>query len=320
MGGVVELTGRGGDKAVFALTEQLGRLVAADAGDAFEMVGPWSGDESWLEAGGAAHVRVALSSGIDRFDADLLAHLPALREIVVFGAGQAGIDLAEVTRRGIRINAAGATHAADVAEHGVGMILALRRNLIGADDWVRSDAWTRSGRMSSSRRLAGSRVGIVGLGHIGRECARRLDALGCDVTWWGPNPKPEADWPRAESLLDMARASQILVVAAFAHDETRGLIGRAELDALGPDGLLVNLSRGFVVDESALIEALRAGRLGQAALDVFETEPTSPDRWDGVPNTLLSPHSAGDTVESLIALRERASREIVAALTRSAGE
>ncbi|SFR89885.1 NAD(P)-dependent oxidoreductase [Sphingomonas jatrophae] len=296
---------------VFALIEPFARVIAADAAGAFEMVGPWSD----LSAAEAAQVRVAFSSGIDRFDADLLAQLSGLQEIVVFGAGQSGIDLAETTRRGIRINAAGATHAGDVAEHGVAMILALRRNLLGADSFVRSGAWA-SGRMPSTRRLAGSRVGIVGLGHIGRECARRLDALGCDVRWWGPNPKPDAGWPRAESLLDLAQTTQILVIAAFAHDETRHLIGQAEIDALGPDGLLVNLSRGFVVDEDALIAALRDGRLGQAALDVFETEPTPPQRWADVPNLLLSPHSAGDTVESILALRQRAVREIAAALER----
>lgn len=302
---------------VFAPTEELAQLVAADAGDAFTMVGPWSDRAGELHEEIAGRVRVALSSGMDGFDAEQIARLPALQEIVVFGAGQSGIDLRETERRGIRINAAGATHAGDVAEQGVAMILALRRRLVMADDWVRSGRWTRDGRLPSTRRLAGSRVGIVGLGHIGRACAERLEALGCDVSWWGPNPKADARWPRAASLLDLAYASQILVIAAFAHDSTRRLIGPAEIDAVGPDGLLVNLSRGFVVDEDALINALESGRLGQAALDVFDVEPTPPARWQDVPNILLSPHSAGDTVESLLALRARAVREIAAALKRS---
>lgn len=300
---------------VFASTQMLAELVAGDAGGAFDIVGPWTAPDGHLTPETAARISVALSSGMDRFDADQMAQLPALREIVVFGAGQAGIDLADAERRGIRINAAGATHAGDVAEQGVAMILALRRQLLVADDWVRSGRWTKS-RLPSTRRLSGSRVGVVGLGHIGRACAERLEALGCEVSWWGPNPKADAPWPRAASLLDLAHAAQIVVVAAFAHDGTRHLIGPTEIDALGPDGMLVNLSRGFVVDEDALIDALKAGRLGQAALDVFDVEPTPPERWADVPNVLLAPHSAGDTVESLAALRARAVREISAAIDR----
>ncbi|MET0269075.1 MAG: NAD(P)-dependent oxidoreductase [Sphingomonas sp.] len=301
-------------RIVFASARPLAGMIAADAGDAFAFVGPWAED-----AGAFAEARVALSSGVDVFDAALLARLPALREIVVFGAGQAGIDLAETERRGIRVNAAGATHAGDVAEHGVAMILAVRRALLAGDHWVRSGRWRTDGRMPGARRLSGARVGIVGLGHIGRECARRLEALGCAVAWWGPNPKPDAGWPRAASLLALAARSDILVVAAFAHENTRGLVGRAEIDALGREGLLVNLSRGFVVDEAALIAALREGRLGHAALDVFDEEPTPAARWADVPNMLLSPHRAGDTVESLAALRARAVREIAAALDRGDG-
>lgn len=300
---------------VFASTQMLAQLVAGDADGAFDMVGPWSAPDGRLAPETTARISVALSSGMDRFDTDQMAQLPALQEIVVFGAGQAGIDLAEAKRRGIRINAAGATHAGDVAEQGVAMILALRRQLLMADDWVRSGHWAK-GRLPSTRRLAGSRVGIVGLGHIGRACAERLEALGCEISWWGPNPKADAPWPRAASLLELINATQILVVAAFAHDGTRHLIGPAEIEALDPDGMLVNLSRGFVVDEHALIDALKAGRLGQAALDVFDVEPTPPERWADVPNLLLAPHSAGDTVESLAALRARAVREISAAINR----
>jgi lactate dehydrogenase-like 2-hydroxyacid dehydrogenase len=121
------------------------------------------------------------------------------------------------------------------------------------------------------------------------------DADGLEVSWWGPREKPEAPWPRAESLEALAKASDILVVAARADEGSRGLISRTVIEAVGPAGLLVNISRGQVVDEDALIEALRAGRLGMAALDVFQTEPTSPEKWAGVPNTVLTPHTAGAT-------------------------
>src|SRR5439155_18673703 len=112
---------------------------------------------------------------------------------------------------------------------------------------------------------------------------------------WGPSDKPDAQWPRADSLLELAEDSDILVVAARATDETRGLISRRIIDAVGPDGLLVNVSRGQLVDEDAVIEALDEERLGMAALDVFETEPTPAARWRAVPNIVLTPHTAGAT-------------------------
>jgi len=135
--------------------------------------------------------------------------------------------------------------------------------------------------------------------------ARRAEAFGLNVSWWGPREKPEAPWPRARDLLALAAASDILVVACRASAETVGLISGPVIDALGAEGLLVNVSRGQVVDEDALIAALKAGRLGMAALDVFQTEPTPAERWEGVPNTVLTPHTAGATsgaVPKMVAL------------------
>ena len=119
------------------------------------------------------------------------------------------------------------------------------------------------------------------------------------VAWWGPNPKPDVGWPRAESLVQLARDSDVLVVACRADEANRGLISREVMEALGPDGLLVNVSRGQVVDEDAAIALLRSGRLGGAALDVFVEEPTPADRWADVPNTVLTPHTGGATNEAV---------------------
>ncbi len=118
------------------------------------------------------------------------------------------------------------------------------------------------------------------------------------VRWWAPHEK-DAPWPRAASLVELARGSDILVVACRADEENRGLISAEVIEALGPQGLLVNVARGQLVDEAALIAALRDGRLGQAALDVFEDEPTDPARWADVPNTVLTPHTGGATTEAV---------------------
>ena len=151
---------------------------------------------------------------------------------------------------------------------------------------------------SVTRSLNGQRLGVVGLGHIGEAVARRAEALRMAVKWWGPRDKVAA-WPRAGSLLELARDSDILVVACKADDGNVGLVSREVIEALGPDGLLVNVARGQLVDEAALIAALKDGRLGQAALDVFEDEPTEPARWADAPNTVLTPHTGGATTEAV---------------------
>jgi len=129
--------------------------------------------------------------------------------------------------------------------------------------------------------------------------ARRAETFGLKIAWWGPSEKPDAPWPRAASLVALARDSDILIVAARASADNRGLIDKAVIEALGPQGLLINVARGQLVDEDALIDALNAGTLGMAALDVFQTEPTPAERWAEVANVVLSPHTAGATSGAL---------------------
>ena len=148
-----------------------------------------------------------------------------------------------------------------------------------------------------NRSLIGARLGVVGLGLIGSALARRASAFRMTVRWWAPNAKL-SPWPRAASLVDLARSSEILAVTARSHDND-GLISADVIDALGPQGFLVNVARGQLVDEDALIAALKSGALGQAALDVFTEEPVDIARWTGVPNTVLTPHTAGATTEAV---------------------
>ena len=306
---------------IVMLLQGLAIPVAAMADGAFTIVGPWTADgdwDGWLDAGGGNGIRAAITVAADPFDRALLDRLPDLEEIVVFGAGHEGVDLTVATEKRIRINAAGATHAGDVADHAVGLVLAARRRLFEGDRWVREGRWATA-RIGPSRSMSGARIGIVGLGHIGRAVAQRLDAFGCETRWWGRSAQPDVPWQRAETLEGLAAWSDVLVVAIHAHDSTRVLISRDIIDALGPQGCLVNIARGFVVDEPALIAALREGRLGQAALDVFEDEPETGARWGDVPNTILTPHSAGDTVESFKALCRHAVDAVNAVHARGPG-
>ena len=166
---------------------------------------------------------------------------------------------------------------------------------------MRAGHWP-TGRMPPSGSVRAERVGIVGLGEIGRGVAERLAPFGSAIRWWGPRPKLDAPWAHEPDLLALADWATTLVFAVAGTEETRGLVSREVLAALGPTGLLINVARGFVVDEAALKDLLRAGQLGGAALDVVLDEPDDGSGWADVPNVSLSPHVAGATRESLAAM------------------
>lgn len=244
-----------------------------------------------------ADIRALVVAGEFELDKALIERLPNLKLIACFTSGYDRIDVAWCRARGLPVSHAPGVNHEDVADHAIGLILAARRQIAAGDRALRAGDWTPDSKMITPS-LNGQRVGIVGLGAIGEAVARRAEALRMPVTWWGPRDK-DAAWPRAASLIDLARDSDILVVACKADDGNIGLISRALIEALGPRGLLVNVARGQLVDETALIAALKDGRLGQAALDVFEDEPTDVAKWRGVPNTVLTPHTGGATTEAV---------------------
>jgi lactate dehydrogenase-like 2-hydroxyacid dehydrogenase len=249
-------------------------------------------------------IRALVVAGEYAVDKTLAESLPNLGLIACFTTGYDGVDVEWATARGLTVTHSPGVNHEDVADHAIGLMLGAWRKIVQGDRMLRDGAWKPHEKLASPS-LGGRHVGIVGLGDIGAATARRCEAFGLNVAWWGPREKPHAPWPRVESLLALARASEILIVACRASEETRGLISAEVIEALGSKGLLINVSRGQVVDEDALIAALKAGRLGAAGLDVFATEPTPPERWDDVPHTVLTPHTAGATsaaVPKMIAL------------------
>ncbi|WP_029417780.1 2-hydroxyacid dehydrogenase [Brevundimonas bacteroides] len=245
--------------------------------------------------------------GEDALDMVVLEHLPNLKHVACFTSGYDGLDLDWCRARGLVVTHAPAVNHEDVADHALALMLAARRRVVDGDRIVRSGSWAIEQRLITPS-MRGQRVGIVGLGAIGEAVALRVAVMGCEVRWWGPRDKAQAAWPKAGSLVELAAQSDILVVACRADTTNRGLISAEVIEAVGPNGLLVNVARGSLVDEDALIAALKAGRLGGAALDVFETEPTSAERWADVPNVLLTPHTAGATmaaVQGMLALLVR---------------
>ena len=246
-------------------------------------------------------VQALVVAGEFPLDKALVARLPRLGLIACFTSGYDGVDVDWVRSRGLQICHALAVNHEDVADHAMGLILAHQRRIVSGDRTVRDGGWTVTAK-TLTPSLAGKRVGIVGLGGIGEALARRCEVMRMTVGWWGPRDKPGAAWPRADSLLHLAQDSDVLAVCCRAHDDNRQLISAAVIEALGADGLLVNVARGQLVDEDALIAALKAGRLGGAALDVFVEEPAAPARWADVPNTVLTPHTAGATTASVRAM------------------
>jgi lactate dehydrogenase-like 2-hydroxyacid dehydrogenase len=247
----------------------------------------------------AGAVRAIVHAGEIPLTPEFLSSLPRLGLIANVSVGYDGVDVPWCRANGIEVTHAKGLNADDVADHALGLLIAAWRNIAAGDRIVRQGTgWRDSDRMKPQPSLKGRKVGVVGLGAIGEAVARRAEALGMSVAWWGPNPK-NAAWPRAASVLELARDSDILMVAARAEAANRGLISAEVIDAVGPQGLIVNVARGSLIDEGALIAALKSGRLGRAALDVFAEEPTPAARWADVPNTVLTPHTAGGTTDSI---------------------
>jgi hydroxypyruvate reductase len=255
-----------------------------------EVIGPDA-----LAAGLAPEVaaRVAVVACAGELSNTLIDALPGLKLVACFSTGYEGIDVARLRARGIALTTGGGVNAHDVADHAVALFLALWHDIIGNDALVRSGEWR--GGVRPRRSLRGRRAGLVGLGRIGKAIAERVTAHGMHAAWWGPRDKPDAGFPRAASLTALAQESDVLFVASRSSPENDGLIDSTILRALGPDGYLVNVSRGPLVDEAALQVELRAGGIGGAGLDVFAREPTDPTHWRDMPGVVLSPHVAGFT-------------------------
>lgn len=242
-------------------------------------------------------------SQMEEVSAAFMDRLPGLRMIVNLGAGLSRIDLDAAKARGITVTNGANAHSSEVADHAVTLTLAARQRLMEHDRQVRAGEWLPNTFPVLRRSLSTERVGIVGMGSIGRLVASKIQTICPEIRWWAPRPQ-DLNWPRMDSLIDLARWCSIMILAARGDGANAKMITADVIDAIGPDGLFVNVARGFLVDEDSLIAALRSGRLGQAALDVFQDEPTDPAHWADVPNTLFTPHCGGSTDKALNALRD----------------
>ena len=244
-----------------------------------------------------AGLTVAVAGGGTVIGTAEMDALPDLKAVANFGVGYDNVDVEEATRRGIVVSNTPDVLTDAVADLAVVLVLDVLRQVSAADRFVRRGAWAAGQRFPLTREVRGSVVGILGLGRIGRAVAERLEPFGARIAYHSRSPRDVA-WTYHPSVLSLAHACDVLVVLTPGGADTRRLVDASVLDALGPDGFLVNVARGSVVDEVALVAALEEGRIAGAGLDVFEDEPNVPTTLFGRDDVVLLPHIGSATTQT----------------------
>jgi hydroxypyruvate reductase len=273
--------------------------IQAQAEEAFALRKLWEAADADAFVGAVGpEVRGILTNGIIGAGKALIDGLPKLEIVGVYGVGVDAVDLATARGRGIRVTNTPDVLTIGVAELALALMLAVARRIAYNDRYVRAGRWPKEGDPVLANNLAGKRLGILGLGRIGHAVAKRAAAFDMQICYCGPHRKDDVDHQYVPDLVEMARAVDCLVVTCLGGPTTKGLVDRRVIEALGPQGWLINVARGSVIDEPALVEALVAGRLGAAGLDVFAGEPDVPAALLAMDNVVLQPHQASATWET----------------------
>jgi lactate dehydrogenase-like 2-hydroxyacid dehydrogenase len=229
---------------------------------------------------------------------EMMERFANVEVITVFGVGTDAVDLKAARDRNIPVTNTPDVIGPEVADLAIGLMLASARQIVMADRYVRDGDWIAKGPIGLGRSVGRKTCGVIGLGGIGRAIADRAAAFRMRVIYQGPRRKPDAPYDYVADPVELARQSDYLMVACKGGEDTRHLVSKAVIEALGPTGTLINVARGTVVDEPAMIEALRAGKLGYAALDVFDNEPRISQELLSFPNVIVQPHHGTGTVET----------------------
>jgi hydroxypyruvate reductase len=262
-----------------------------------------SADPARLLAEIGSSIRAVVTGGAHGLSNAVADALPALEIIAINGIGTDAVDLARARAHGVRVTTTPDVLTDDVADLAIGLMLAVSRRICVADRFVRAGSWP-SAHLPLSARMNGKRLGILGLGHVGRAVARRAEGFAMPIAYTERHPATEAAYRFVPDLKMLAEQSDFLVVAASGGATTRNLVDRPVFDALGPAGILINVARGSVVDEAALVAALAEGTLGGAGIDVFAHEPEVPKALWTMDNVVLQPHQASATVETRRAMAD----------------
>ena len=253
----------------------------------------------------APSIRAISGAGESQVPASLIAQLPALEMISVFGVGYDGYDVAAARARGVPISNTPDVLTDEVADMGLALMLAIARRIPHADKYVRQGRWP-SGPMPLARNVRGARLGIVGLGRIGQAIAKRAASFGMSISYTTRTARTDVPYRYFPSAAALAAEVDFLMVITPGGAATKGLINAEVLKALGPQGYLINVARGSVVDQTALIKALQEGVIAGAALDVFEDEPNVPEALRNLDNVVLTPHVASATWQTRHAMADLA--------------
>lgn len=249
-----------------------------------------------------AEIIAAVTTGGVGVDAQLMSALPNLGAIVNFGVGYDTTDVDAAASRGVGVSNTPGVLDDCVADTAVALLLDSMRRFSASDRYLRAGRWSAEGHYPLTRNVSGVRVGIIGLGRIGTAIATRLRAFGCPISYHNRHEIPDSPYRYLDSPVALAREVDALVIAATGGNGTKHLVDGDVIAALGPDGYLINIARGSVIDQDALIDALREGRLAGAGLDVFDDEPNVPAALMALDNAVLLPHVGSATVETRAAM------------------
>ncbi|XP_028803809.1 glyoxylate/hydroxypyruvate reductase HPR3 [Neltuma alba] len=251
-------------------------------------------------------IRAILCSPRSRVSGEVLQLLPSVGLVLTTSVGLDHIELAECRRRGIQVAGAGTVFTEDVADMAVGLLVDVGVKISAASRHVRSRVGSGAGAFNfpTGFKLRGKRVGIVGLGNIGTETAKRLEAFGCIISYTSKNKKPSVSYPFYETILELASVCDALILCCALNQETKHMVNREVMMAMGKEGIIVNVGRGSLIDEKELVKCLVGREIGGAGLDVFENEPHVPSQLFELDNVVLSPHAAFFTFESTRAISE----------------
>ncbi len=269
----------------------------ARLGDRYRVLGPMPVSAPDAVPPEGRQARALLTMGSLNTDAALIEALPALELICCYGTGFEGVDRDHAAKRGIVVAHAGPANAASVAEYALGLILATTRTIPAGDRFIRAGSWKGNSveRMPMTAGFGGRRLGIYGLGAIGSRIARLAEAFAVEIGYHGRARRPDVPYAYHDTLVGLADWADVLVVSVRAGPGNRHAVNGRVLRALGPEGHVVNISRGIAVDEAALCDALERRTIAGAALDVFEGEPNVSERLKALGNVVLTPHIAANS-------------------------
>ncbi|KAL3511784.1 hypothetical protein ACH5RR_024501 [Cinchona calisaya] len=248
-------------------------------------------------------IKAVVGNTVMGADSELIDSLPCLEIVSSYSVGLDKIDLEKCKERGIKVTNTPDVLTDDVADLAIGLALATLRKISVAAGFLRNGLW-KNRDFELSTKFSGKSVGIIGLGRIGSAIAKRAEAFGCPLSYHSRSRNQNPNYRYYSSVIDLAANSQILVVACSLTDETCHIVNRKVIDALGPNGILINIGRGAHVDEPELVSALVEGRLGGAGLDVYENEPKVPEKLFKLQNVVLLSHVGSDTVETCKAMAD----------------